>query len=228
MTIAELASICHANGLALDETQQSLLEQYARLLAEWNAKINLVSRKDEAHILDRHILHSLVLAMPSVCDYDFRNKHVLDIGTGGGLPGIPLKIALPSSAPARLDITLVDSTQKKIMAVNEMIAALGLTGIRGIAARAEEIGRLPEHAHAYDAILSRAVAPLEDMAKWSRGLLKQGGVLFALKGGDLTEEISRTLRMKGVASACEKPLDLIGYPDFLREEKKLVRVDFTG
>lgn len=223
MTIAELASICHANGLALDGTQQNLLEQFARLLAEWNAKINLISRKDEAHILDRHILHSLVLAMPTVCDYDFRDKHVLDIGTGGGLPGIPLKIAIPT-----LDITLVDSTQKKIVAVNEMIAALGLTGIRAIAARVEELAKVAEHSHAYDAIVSRAVAPLEEMAKWSRGLLKPSGVLFALKGGDLSEEISRTKRMKVVASVSENPLDLQGYSDFLREEKKLVRVDFTG
>ncbi|MDP4288402.1 MAG: 16S rRNA (guanine(527)-N(7))-methyltransferase RsmG, partial [Bacteroidota bacterium] len=218
----ELQIVIQENQLRLDSQQQSLLEQYARLLAEWNEKINLISRKDTDHILDRHIFHSLVLAMPAICDYDFRDKRVLDIGTGGGLPGIPLKIAVPT-----LDITLVDSTQKKIMAVNEMISAIGLTGIRAIAARVEEFAKVPEHSHAYNAIVSRAVAPLEDMAKWSRGLLKPGGVLFSLKGGDLSEEINRTKRLKFVAHVAEKPLDLIGYPDFQRDEKKLVRVDFN-
>ncbi|HZK76357.1 MAG TPA: 16S rRNA (guanine(527)-N(7))-methyltransferase RsmG [Candidatus Kapabacteria bacterium] len=222
MAITELATICEENGLILDRTMRLAMEAYARLLAEWNSKINLISRKDKVHILDRHILHSLVLGMPALCDYDFRNKRALDIGTGGGLPGIPLKIVIPT-----LDITLVDSTQKKIAAVNEMIAELGLAGIRALAARAEELAKSSEHAHAYDVIVSRAVAPLEDLVKWSRGLLKPGGVLFSLKGGDLSEEVQRANRVKGIDSIEVKALDLIGYPEYLREEKKLVRVKFN-
>ncbi|HET6399808.1 MAG TPA: 16S rRNA (guanine(527)-N(7))-methyltransferase RsmG [Candidatus Kapabacteria bacterium] len=223
MIITELATICEENGLMLDHTMRLAMEAYARLLTRWNSKINLISRKDEAHILDRHILHSLTLAMPAISGYDFQNTRVLDIGTGGGLPGIPLKIVIPS-----LDMTLVDSTQKKIAAVNEMIANLGLTGIRAIAARAEELAKAPEEAHSYDVIISRAVAPLEDLVKWSRELLKPDGVLFSLKGGDLSEEIQLANRLKGVTSIEAKPLDLKGYPDFQREEKKLVRVDFAG
>ena len=219
MTPAELFSICARNNLLLGEPKKQRLVLYSSLLSHWNSKINLISRKDETHILDRHLLHSLALAMPSICDYDFRNKRALDIGTGGGLPGIPLKIVIPS-----LDMTLVDSTQKKIAAVSEMVAALGLTGVRAIAARAEELAKSPEHTHAYDVIVSRAVAPLEDLAKWSRGLLKRGGVLLSLKGGDLSEEIRRAKSVKGVASIEVRPLDLISYSDFAREEKKLVRV----
>ncbi len=225
--MTEFRTICSANGLPLDPVQDLEIERYATLLAEWNSKINLISRKDEAHILDRHILHSLVLAMPGmsdhpICDYDFRNKRAIDIGTGGGLPGIPLKIVIPS-----IDITLVDSTKKKIASVNEIIAELGLTGIRAIAARAEDLAKFPEHAAAYDVIVSRAVAPLEDLANWSRSLLKPFGVLFSLKGGDLSEEIRRANRLKSIASIEIKPLDLHGYSEFVREEKKLVRLDFA-
>jgi 16S rRNA (guanine527-N7)-methyltransferase len=223
MIITELATICEENGLILDSTKRLAMEAYAQLLAEWNYKINLISRKDIEHILDRHILHSLVLAMPGVTDYDFRNKRALDIGTGGGLPGIPLKIVIPS-----LDMTLVDSTQKKIAAVNEMIVELGVTGIRAIVARAEELAKSSEHAHAYDVIVSRAVAPLEDLVKWSQTLLKPNGVLFSLKGGDLSEEVRRAERLKSIASIEVRTLDLVGDSEFLQEEKKLVRVDFAG
>lgn len=223
MEIETLVRICSENSLNVDPIDAELLWQYSTLLAGWNSRINLISRKDEAHILDRHILHSLVLAFPAICDYDFRNKRALDIGTGGGLPGIPLKVVTPS-----LDIMLVDSTQKKIAAVNEMIAQLKLIGIRAIAARVEDLSKSLEHAIAYNVIVSRAVAPLEDLIKWSRGLLKPGGVLFSLKGGDLSEEIQRANRAKGIVSIKARPLDLIGYPDFASEEKKLVRVDFAG
>lgn len=223
MTLAELASICHDNGLALDEGQQSLLAQYAHMLAEWNAKINLISRKDEENILERHILHSLTLAMPDVCHYDFRDKRAIDVGTGGGLPGIPLKIALPTA-----DITLLDSIQKKIVACNDMIVSLGLRGIRATVGRSEDVAKMSEHAHAYDAVVSRAVAPLDDLVKWTRGLLKPGAVLFALKGGDLAEEIALAGKMKGVKSIDVQPLELKGYSGFLSEGKKLVRVNFSG
>lgn len=223
MSLPELITICHDNSLTVTAGESKYIARYVELLAEWNSKINLISRKDEAHILDRHILHSLVLAMPAIGNYDFRNKRALDIGTGGGLPGIPLKIVMDS-----LDMTLVDSTQKKIAAVNEMIVELGLTGIRAIAARAEELAKSPEHAHSYDVIVSRAVAPLENLVKWSCVLLKPGGVLFSLKGGDLSDEIQRANRLKSIASIAVKPLDLNGYPDFAREEKKLLRVNFEG
>src|SRR5271167_4924672 len=96
MTLPELLSICAANGLLIPSEEAAKLAAYVELLHNWNAKINLISRKDEDHIFDSHILHSLTLRMPSVCNYDFANKKVADLGTGGGLPGIPLKIVTPS------------------------------------------------------------------------------------------------------------------------------------
>lgn len=220
MTLKELAFVCQQNGVSLSDAEAGELHRFAKLLLDWNAKINLISRKDEAHILDRHILHSLTLRMPGICDYDFANTRVLDLGTGGGLPGIPLKIVTPT-----LEITLVDSIQKKIAACNAMTSELGLSGIRAVSGRAEELARLPEHAHRYDVIVSRAVAPLEDLVKWSRGLLKPGGTLFSLKGGDLSIEIRSAERIKTIQSIHLRSLYLTGFPDFLREEKKLVRVE---
>ena len=199
---------------------QEQLKEYIAQLISWNARINLISRKDEENILSRHILHSLVLRMPGICDYDFTNKKTADVGTGGGLPGIPVKIVTPE-----VDMTLIDSVQKKIVACNDMIASLGLTGIHTLSGRAEELSKLPEHAHAYDAIISRAVAPLEELTKWTHGLLKPGGTLFSLKGGDLWDEIKRTQRLPYVREVHETALVLQGFDDFAKEDKKLVRVD---
>ena len=221
MKLPELIAICSANGLFLSNEEAAKIGAYAELLRSWNAKINLISRKDEDHIFDSHILHSLTLRMSSVCNYDLTNKKVADLGTGGGLPGIPLKIVTPS-----MQMTLMDSIQKKILACGEMIAELGLTGITAQWGRAEELARNPEHAHAYDAIVSRAVAPLEELAKWSKGLLKPGGILLAFKGGDLEEEIIAARKLKFVKQIDAKPLEVIGYDAFTKDAKKLVSVSF--
>lgn len=221
MEISDLTLICERNGLLITNEEANTLAHYAKFLSEWNAKINLISRKDEGHILDRHILHSLTLRMPGICEYDFTNKRIADLGTGGGLPGIPLKIVTPS-----MDMTLIDSIQKKITACSEMISELGLPNIRAMRGRVEEIAHLPEHRNVYDAIVSRAVAPLDDLVNWSRGLLKPNGMLFALKGGDLEDEIGRTKKMKFVKNVEVVSLALNGYDEFLQDEKKLVSVSF--
>ncbi|HWF43457.1 MAG TPA: 16S rRNA (guanine(527)-N(7))-methyltransferase RsmG [Candidatus Kapabacteria bacterium] len=208
-----------ANGLELSGDRASILFRYCELLRSWNARINLISRKDEENILARHILHSLVLRMPAICDYDFTDKRVADIGTGGGLPGIPIRIVTPS-----ISMTLIDSVQKKIAACQDMIGQLGLSDTQAVAGRAEELAKLPEFAGGFDAIVSRAVAPLEELIKWTQGLLKPSGMLFSLKGGDLNEEIKRANRLSYVASVEEIPLALNGYDEFSREGKKLVRV----
>ena len=221
MKFSELLTICNANGLIISKEEAERLATYAEILQEWNAKINLISRKDEEHILGSHIFHSLTLRMPTVCDYDFTNKKTADLGTGGGLPGIPLKIITPT-----MDMTLMDSIQKKITACADMISELELTGIQAVCGRAEELARAHTHAHAYDAVVSRAAAPLDELAKWSKGLLKPTGILFALKGGDINEEIIRTQKLKFVKKIEEKLLDLNGYDGFANDGKKLITVLF--
>jgi 16S rRNA (guanine527-N7)-methyltransferase len=224
MTIELLAEICDRNGLSLSSTQLAELTRYGELLRETNQVVNLISRKDEENILEKHILHSLTVAMPSVVRFEFgKNERVFDIGSGGGLPGIPLKIVRHD-----LSITLCDSIAKKMTAVETMIASLSLSGIKTITGRAEELAKKTEYRKKYDRIISRAVAPLDELVGWTTDLLKPGGMLLSLKGGDLTEEINRTNGLKAVALVTEHPLSLAGYDGFLIEQKKAVCVMFNS
>ena len=148
------------------------------LYKEWNAKINVISRKDIDSLYEKHILHSLAIAAA----FDFQpDMEVIDIGTGGGFPGIPLAIFFPHTK-----FHLVDSIGKKIKVASAIAAAIGLNNVTTAHIRAEEIkGRK------FDAAVSRAVAPLHELWTWSRPLLRKSQFgLICLKGGDLAAEIS--------------------------------------
>lgn len=165
----------------LTARQKTQFAQLMPLYAAWNEKINVISRKDLPNLYVHHVLHSLGVA--KVIDFK-PNSTVLDVGTGGGFPGIPLAILFPE-----VGFHLVDSIGKKIMVVKEVAKTLGLENVNAQQIRAEETKG------SYDFVVSRAVAPLATLYKWvhrrvskeSRHQL-QNGLLF-LKGGDLTEEI---------------------------------------
>ncbi len=148
------------------------------LYREWNARINLISRKDIDSLYEKHVLHSLAIAAA----FSFTpGMQVIDIGTGGGFPGIPLAIFFPET-----QFHLVDSIGKKIKVVDAVRDALGLDNVTTRHARAEEIKD-----RKFDAAVSRAVAPLKELWSWARPLLrKQSLGLISLKGGDLAAEIS--------------------------------------
>lgn len=158
------------------------LAQYQSLLKDWNQKINLVSRKNEDFIEEQHILHSLSI----IKFVDFQPySSILDLGTGGGLPGIPLAIVYPD-----VQFYLIDSIGKKISAVSSIIEELGLKN-----AQAEQI-RSEKHRGDYDFVVTRAVAQSKKLVQWTRHLFKdyhehtvKNGII-ALKGGDLKEELS--------------------------------------
>ncbi len=222
MTTGELRTIAEANGLLLTDTMTALLLQYAELLIEKNQHLNLISRKDIDNVLERHILHSLSIAMPSVVPESLTlNALVLDVGTGGGLPGIPLAIVRTD-----LRIVLCDSIQKKIAAVNEFIHDLGLKNVTAVCARTEMLAAHKEYKQRFDHIISRAAAPLVDLINWTKDVRRRGASLLALKGGDLYEEISSAQKNSSVMHVAEIPLTLAGYDGFARDEKKLVRVTF--
>ena len=147
------------------------------LYKDWNSKINVISRKDIDGLYEKHVLHSLAIAAA----FEFEaGWNIIDIGTGGGFPGIPLAIYYPE-----VKFHLIDSIAKKLKVVDAIAESIGLKNVTTQHIRAEEIkGRKFEYA------VSRAVAPLKDLMKWSRPLTKSG--LICLKGGDLTTEIQES------------------------------------
>lgn len=166
----------------LSERQKEQFAALYPLYAEWNANINVISRKDIDGLYLRHVLHSLAIAK----FIQFKaGERVMDVGTGGGFPGIPLAILFPET-----DFFLIDSIGKKVKVVNEVAKAIGLENIHATHARAEEMqGK-------YHFVVSRAVAQLKDFYPWVRNKFEKtslnaisNGIIY-LKGGDLSEEIS--------------------------------------
>lgn len=166
----------------LTEVQHDQFARLQELYSFWNAQINVISRKDMDAFYERHVLHSLGIA--KVMSFE-PGAQVLDIGTGGGFPGIPLAILFPET-----HFHLVDSIGKKIKVVTEVAQALGLKNVQATHARAEDIKGQ------YDFIVSRAVTAMPVFLTWCKGKIKKdnhhplrNGILY-LKGGDLTEELA--------------------------------------
>ena len=200
--------LSHFPGLSAKAKSQ--LTQLLPLYEEWNAQINVISRKDLDQLYTRHVLHSL--AIHKFLQFA-PGSNVLDIGTGGGFPGIPLAILNPE-----VNFVLVDSIGKKIKVVQEVSLALGLTNVKAIHERAEKV-KGP-----FDFVVSRAVAELKMLLQWSNGKLAKKQInaipngLICLKGGDLTEELM------GLSKDIEVHNLQAWFSDPFFETKKLVYV----
>lgn len=175
------ASLIFSYFPGLTEKQRAQLEQLYPLYAEWNEKINVISRKDIEQLYERHVLHSLGIA--KVIQFKDRTE-ILDVGTGGGFPGIPLAILFPNC-----HFHLVDSIGKKITVVKGVAAALGLANVTAEQIRAEQLNKQ------FDFVVSRAVTELSPFVEWvKKKFFKEcfnympNGILY-LKGGDLAEEL---------------------------------------
>jgi 16S rRNA (guanine527-N7)-methyltransferase len=184
MTDNDVLEAARAVDVVLDAQQAAAFVRFAQLLVEWNQRFNLTALTDDASILALHFADSLTLA-PVLRDVMQRTPTpaLIDVGTGGGFPGIPLKIALPG-----LRVTLMDSTAKKVQFCDEVIRALNLKGIRARHGRAEEAAHQPEHREQYDVVTARAVAPLPTLAEYLLPFARPGGVCIAMKGSDAQAE----------------------------------------
>ena len=153
-------------------------ELYNRLLMEWNSKINLISRKN--YDIENNVLNSIFF----LTKYPLKgNEKIVDIGTGGGFPSIPLKIIYPG-----LKVTLNDSINKKIKVLNDIIRQMNLIDTETVWGRAEEINSNKEYFRQYDIAISKSVAGLDKLYLWSREFLNRNGRMLAIKGGDISDE----------------------------------------
>ncbi|MFY7734560.1 MAG: 16S rRNA (guanine(527)-N(7))-methyltransferase RsmG [Bacteroidia bacterium] len=199
----------------LTELQINQFKQLYDLYVDWNSKINVVSRKDIESLYEKHVLHSLAIA--KYVQFENGTK-VLDIGTGGGFPGIPLAIMFPNT-----EFTLCDSIGKKIKVAEEISNAIGLKNTDFVVGRVEN---LKEEFHF---IVSRAVAPMESLYRWTQDYIddncfnaKLNGYLL-LKGGDLKEEIKDLKRLNAKLNVQTADLNSFFEGDFF-ETKQLVYI----
>lgn len=194
MTFEEFRQIIQEKFPEVTQAQMEQFEKMDELYRDWNSKINVVSRKDIDELYRHHVLHSLGIAaylktqIPDIYDH-LRGEgpyalaeplKILDLGTGGGFPGVPLAVIFPHAK-----FTLCDSIGKKIIVATEVSKGLGLNNVVTVNARAES---LPE---TFDFIVSRAVTALENFMPWVKGKYNEG--ILYLKGGDLAEEISNAM-----------------------------------
>ncbi len=194
------ASILFQYFTSITEKQRDQFSQLGSLYQDWNEKINVISRKDIDNIYINHVLHSLGIAKVMIFN---KGAQVMDVGTGGGFPGIPLAILFPEA-----EFHLVDSIGKKITVVKEVAASLGLKNVTADQIRAEQVK------NKYDFVVSRAVTRMKEFYGWVDNKIKpksthslDNGILY-LKGGDLDEELNELKR----------PYSLYELPNYFKEE----------
>ena len=168
-----------ALGLSLDERQVGQLLAYLDLLGKWNKVYNLTAVRDPGQMLVQHLLDSLSIVAPLHAHAGARSLRLLDVGSGGGLPGVVIAVCCP-----RIDVTCVDTVGKKAAFVQQVAGTLALANLRGRHDRVEAI------TESFDVIVSRAFASLVDFTAWSAGALAEGGVWLAMKGRQPDGEIA--------------------------------------
>jgi 16S rRNA (guanine527-N7)-methyltransferase len=228
-----LYSLCKNNGIYITDIQIRLLSQYKTHLLDWNKKINLISRKNEENLWKGHIALSLTLLFKIEFHTELK---ILDLGTGGGFPGIPLAIMLPETS-----FLLLDSTKKKIIAVQSMVESLSLPNIKTIWGRAEELQRNQKFHQSFDIIVARSVSSLPNLLEWGLPFLKpsskfnnsikvqssersiiQNPSIITFKGGEIEAEETTAKKKFPTVKLDTIPLIFHGSEEFENHDKKLV------
>lgn len=213
----QLKELFSLNEISCDEEKFDLLAEYAKLLVKKNDIINLISRKDIENVIENHIFHSLLIVK-----YVGQLKgDYIDIGTGGGLPGIPFGIYYNN-----LNGLLVDSIQKKVNALNEFISELKLNNLIAVCSRAEDKNFKETYKDKFAIMVNRAVAPLDELIKYFLPLANKNSKMYILKGGDLTDEIKLANKKYSNYISDLKIIDLKYKPSNIgnQKEKKLLIV----
>jgi len=199
-------------GIAVDALPGVLaqFQRYRQALLDWNTRVNLTAITSPEEVLSKHFLDSLSLLQA----YDRPQTRLLDIGSGAGFPGLPLKIVRP-----QWRVVLVEATGKKVAFLQHMIEILELPGVTAIHARAEELARQREYRAAFDVVTARAVAALPVLLEYAAPFCRAGGTIILLKKGDLAAELAqgkRAARQLGASLAADQPVALAGLADSRR------------
>ena len=185
-------------GIILSDEMKRQFSKYYEMLVEWNKVMNLTGITEYEEVYEKHFLDSICIVKAFSEKNIFLSdttKKVIDIGTGAGFPGIPLKIVFPD-----MDITLLDSLNKRINFLNAVIEELGLSGIDTIHGRAEDYAKNQQHREKYDLCVSRAVANLSTLSEYCVPFLKRGGYFISYKSGEVDEELKGMQKKGTVAS----------------------------
>ncbi len=181
LDVSELFRIFKEVGIQLSDYQLNQFKQFYHEIISWNCRVNLISKNDETRIIERHFLESSAF---SFFEELKGPVSVLDLGSGGGFPGVPLKIINPD-----IELMLLDSKRMKALFLNSLIKTLNLNNAEVLCKRAEDAGEMTEFKNKFDVVVSRAVAELPVLYNWARAFLKPGGLLAATKGSKLAEEV---------------------------------------
>ncbi len=195
-------------GIALNEQHLAAFERYYRELVEWNQRFNLTAITDREGILVRHFLDSLSCLKAIPRAQLAVGARLVDVGSGAGFPGVPLKIVCPS-----VRLTLIEATAKKTAFLEHLVGVLDLSDVQVLTARAEEAGRRLEHREQYDWAVARAVAEMNTLAEYLLPLVRVGGAALAQKGEDAAAEVH----------AAEPAIQTLG-----GRVRRLVRVELRG
>jgi len=188
--LEKIAPLTEEFGIVLNDKKQNALNQYGNLLLEWNEKINLTAITEPEAVLYKHFYDCILFLKH--CPVKEGAK-LIDVGTGAGFPGMVLKIVRPD-----LDVTLLDSLNKRLIFLNEVIAELGLSGIKTVHMRAEEAGKSKAHREKYDVSTARAVASLPVLLEYCTPLVKKDGIFVGMKGPSAKEEAEVCLNAQKV------------------------------
>jgi 16S rRNA (guanine527-N7)-methyltransferase len=228
-----LRSICNKNFFEINEQHLYKLKRYVARLLMWNQKVNLISRQDKKNIWTQHILASISFLFRFEIE---KQSSVVDLGTGGGLPGIPISILRPD-----LRLVLIDSIQKKVRAIQDIIKDLELNNVTTLCGRAEELNRKKHLQNKFDYVVARAVSSSKDVLLWSKPFLKTDkkdpqaivvsennrkliprGSIILLKGGDINREIDETRAQHNPKSIQAFPIVINGIDPAQLFDKKII------